>query len=251
MIISHSPNPTVPFQLQVAVCRSLQASPAAIAAGLCVDNIFALLYFPATSAIGSGRPDILKVGRNYEDVVDDTNCQEEATGVDESFSVQGVSTALFLSATLLWLGERVGGQGAALPLCTIFTVFFASVATPNFMKPIQNPANVLGTTCLYLFFATAGAPGIAVAESVRASLIPLSLFLLSLYGIHGAILTFVHKICCNRPAFAPQRLLVASSAAIGGPATAVALAQSQKWPSLEVPALLVGNIGYVIATFCG
>jgi uncharacterized membrane protein len=45
--------------------------------------------------------------------------------------------------------------------------------------------------------------------------------------------------------------LVASSAAIGGPATAVALAQANGWKSLIAPSLLVGNLGYAIATFCG
>ena len=50
---------------------------------------------------------------------------------------------------------------------------------------------------------------------------------------------------------APQRLLTASSAAIGGPATAAALAQSHNWESLLTPSLLVGNVGYAIATFIG
>jgi uncharacterized membrane protein len=50
---------------------------------------------------------------------------------------------------------------------------------------------------------------------------------------------------------APQRLLVASSAAIGGPATAAALAKSFRWESLLTPSLLVGNFGYAVATFIG
>ena len=50
---------------------------------------------------------------------------------------------------------------------------------------------------------------------------------------------------------APQRLLVASSSAIGGPPTSVALARTVGWDSLVVPALLVGNIGYAISTFIG
>lgn len=238
----------------IAVCRSLNASPAAIAAGLCIDNIFALVYFPATSALGAGRPDVslLKVQKKKDiamAAMGDTNSHNDDN--PESFSIQGVSTALFLSAFLLWAGERIGGMGGALPCCTILTVLLASWAPSSFLRPIQNPAHILGTTCLYLFFATAGAPGIAVAESVRTSLVPLSLFLSLLYGIHGIILTAVHKAFPNRASFVPQRLLVASSAAIGGPATAVALAQTNQWSSLEVPSLLVGNVGYAIATFCG
>ena len=231
----------------VAVCRSLNASPAAIAAGLVVDNIFALIYFPVTTALGSGRPDVTILTEQRKD----NNLQIGEEKEEAAFSVQSVSTVLSLSALLLWLGERIGGPSGALPVTTVLTVLFASRASPKFMKPLQDPAHVLGTTCLYLFFATAGAPGIAVADSVRASIIPLGLFLTFLYGIHGALLTLAYKIFPKRAAFVSQRLLIASSASIGGPATAIALAQTNKWSSLEVPSLLVGNIGYAIATFLG
>jgi uncharacterized membrane protein len=81
---------------------------------------------------------------------------------------------------------------------------------------------------------------------------PLTLFLTCLYSIHGAILWACHKVWGKKVAsFFRQRLLVASSAAIGGPATAVALVQANDWESLLVPSLLVGNIGYAMATFIG
>lgn len=91
-----------------------------------------------------------------------------------------------------------------------------------------------------------------MAESVRASLLPLTIFLTCLYSIHGGIL-WISNILFGKKfsSFLPQRLLVASSSAIGGPATSVALAQANGWKSLTVPSLLVGNIGYAIATFCG
>ena len=154
----------------------------------------------------------------------------------------------------------------ALPCCTLLTVLFASWAPSNWISQLQQTAEVLGTSCLYLFFATAGAPGIAVADSVKASLIPLTIFLTCLYIIHGALLWSGYRLWGRNKkenkesdlpskstlssAFVPQRLLVASSAAIGGPATSVALAQANNWKSLMVPSLLVGNIGYAIATFC-
>ena len=39
--------------------------------------------------------------------------------------------------------------------------------------------------------------------------------------------------------------------AIAGSATAAALAQANGWNSLVGPSLLVGNLGYAIATFMG
>jgi uncharacterized membrane protein len=233
----------------IAVCQSLSASPQAVAAGLCIDNIFALIYFPATSAIGAGRPDLVE----QPPATDAAALTTKDTSTSSTISVQHVSTVLFLSSFLLWAGERLGKSTmGALPCCTLLTVLFASWAPSQWMSPaLQNTADTLGTSCLYLFFATAGAPGLAVADSVKASMIPLTLFLTCLYSIHGMILWACHKVWGKtHAAFVPQRLLVASSAAIGGPATSVALAQANEWNSLMVPSLIVGNIGYAIATFC-
>lgn len=251
----------------IAVCRSLSASPQAIAAGLCVDNLFALIYFPVTTALGKGRPDVLTLeGKEPSDEGfengDDIDVQQKDVGIQTShpITVQSFSTAICVSSILLWLGERIGGSSGGLPLCTLLAVLFASRAPSTFMRSIQETSNTIGTTCLYLFFSTAGAPGMKVADSVKSSLLPLTLFLTCLYIIHGFIMWLSNRLLCGqvrggngrwRGAFLPQRLLVASSSAIGGPATSVALAKSNGWRSLEVPSLLVGNIGYAIATFCG
>jgi uncharacterized membrane protein len=240
----------------VAVCRSLSASPAAVAAGLCVDNLFALAYFPITSALASGRDDVSS-NSSSESLSMNHRDKKEMSGdiLQENLpiSVQQASTALSLAALTTWLGEKLGGTAGALPCTTILAVALASRAPLAFVAGIQPAAHLLGTCCLYLFFATAGAPGMAVADSVRASLLPLGLFLSILYGVHGLILTGCHVLWgkTSGGAFVPQRLLVASSAAIGGPATAAALAQANEWTSLLAPSLLVGNFGYAIATFCG
>jgi hypothetical protein len=181
--------------------------------------------------------------------------------------VQQITSVISLSALLLWLGERLGGVDASLPCCTLLTVLLANMAN-RWIQPLRNTAEILGTTCLYWFFATAGAPGLAVAESVQASLLPLGLYLMALYGIHAICLYLSYQFIVVRQGrrkvretpdgdfdgwrgfAAPQRLLVASSA-IGGPATAVALAQTHGWTQLQVPSILVGNLGYAIATFCG
>jgi hypothetical protein len=246
-----------PLHRQVAVCRSLGASPTAVAAGLCVDNIFALVYFPVTSALALGRPDVeatrAQRDENQNEWTDNSIIRPRETNLtDASISLESTSTVLFLAAALLWFGERIGGPAGTLPTCTLLTVALASNAPRSWMAPLQPAAHVAGTLGLYLFFATAGAPGIAVAESVKASLLPLTAFLGLLYTIHGSLLTILGKWGGQRLAFlAPQRLLVASSAAIGGPATAVALAQGSGWTTLQVPSVLVGNVGYAIATFAG
>jgi uncharacterized membrane protein len=228
----------------VAVCRSLSASPEAFAAGLCVDNIFGLLYFPITSALAAGRPDL-------DDHSPSSDLEEQPDPEETPVTIKQISSVIWIGALLTWLGERFGGTAGALPLCTLLTVSVASLAPRKWIVPLQPASHLLGSVALYLFFATAGAPGLAVAESVKAALIPLGLFLTILYGIHGLVLGIACKVRGGKGAYVPQRLLVASSAAIGGPATAAALAQAMGWKSLMAPSLLVGNIGYAIATFAG
>jgi len=270
----------------MAVCSSLQASPLAIAAGLCADNIFGLVYFPTSSYLASGRPDpaddpesALPGDKAYVDkkkddgdantVVAEATTMEPSTGEDETqttstevepttkddtqdITVDRVTTVLFTAAALVWLGKTLGGVRGALPVCTLLTVAFVNLlAPPKWVKSIQATSQVLGTVALYIFFSTLGSQGIAVADSVRASMIPLGIYLGILYSVHAAWLTLFHKLFPKQPAMNAQRLLIASSASIGGPATAVAMAQAQKWPSLEVPGLLVGNLGDAVGTFLG
>jgi uncharacterized membrane protein len=238
----------------MAVCSSLQASPTAIAAGLCVDNIFALIYFPITSILASGRPDmVLTAEAEDASAASTTGGDADSEETPEApVTVESISLVLSLSAALLWLGAKLGGSTGALPLCTLLTVVLASRAPLAWISPLQATAEKLGVVCLYLFFATAGAPGLVVADSVKASILPLGLFLTLLYSIHGLVLYLAHRCGGHRyKAFAVQPLLCASSAAIGGPATAVALTQALDWKALAVPSLLVGNIGYAIATFAG
>ena len=253
----------------IAVARSLNASASAVAAGLCVDNLFALIYFPVTSALARGREDIVKIEKKDDTTLaassnsDDNNDPKQECSTDynsnetsTTMTVQSITAVLFLASALLWLGELLGGpSGAQLPACTILTVLLASTAPPRRMQSLRPTAGTLGLVALYSFFATAGAPGLLVAdESVKASLAPLTAFLASLYSLHAALLWMAYKFVGPqrfRGAFAAQRLLVASSAAIGGPATAVTLASTAEWPSLTVPSILVGNVGYAIATFCG
>jgi uncharacterized membrane protein len=229
----------------VAVCRSLSASPEAFAAGLCVDNFFGLLYFPISSILAAGRPDVMEPNSAKD------WSQQDFDPAKSTITIQELTSVIWIGSTLVWLGEKVGGKSGALPMTTLLTILLATLCPKPYIDSWRPASHLLGNCALYLFFATAGAPGIKIAESVRGALIPLGLFLTLLYSIHGLILMTCCKWKGASGAYAPQRLLVASSAAIGGPATAAALAEAMKWKSLIVPSLLIGNLGYAIATFLG
>ena len=277
----------------MAVCACLGASTESIAAGLCVDNVMALVYFPLTSMIAS----------KYDDVSDDEAVNEAESDVDQintnqskdsstTTPVEALSHAFTLAAVLTALGQFFNSQlhhlpacssqvNLSLPITTLLAVLYSTYYQPNkFLSPTSTTSNndtdskpnaiakageTLGTTLLYLFFATAGAAGWKLKDSIQQSFRPIASFLIILYSVHGAMLYGTKKIVnilCGddnngkdqrfwSSMVAPQRLLVGSSCAIGGPATAAALAKSFEWKSLLSPSLLVGNVGYAIATFIG
>ena len=314
----------------VAVCAALQASPEAIATGLCIDNIGALVYFPISNLLASRYPDPAKETKSIM-IDSDSNDKEEdnssstlavatATRPPDShprMTVESISVAFFAASTLLWLGDLLAikalkSPSAQIPVVTLLAVTLAGIIAPNIPqrskwvsfswlpRGLKTTCDTLGTVCLYLFFTTAGAPGIKVARSMTSALWPLSVFSVLLYAIHGGILASCYQMFSQesrfqkswrqrrrkeksadndndnendeddakhdtvaattsarvkswtwRDVFSPQRLLVASSSAIGGPPTSVALARTVGWDSLVVPALLVGNVGYAISTFVG
>jgi len=270
----------------MAVCSCLNASPESIAAGLCVDNVMALVYFPLVSLLASKYKDVVDeddVGFIAKEEKDD-ELDEENGSSSELSPVESLSHAFTLAALLTAGGQFINSKlhyvttsplNLSLPITTLLTVIFSTYYSPNMLlspmlkkkdsddaksNSIAKAGETLGTSLLYLFFATAGAPGWRLKESIQQSFPSIATFLIILYGVHGATLWSLKKLVevtkmgkskYWKKVISPQRLLTASSAAIGGPATAAALAQSNQWDSLLTPSLLVGNVGYAIATFIG
>ena len=279
----------------MAVCSCLGASTESIAAGLCVDNVMALVYFPLTSMIASKYNDVTDDEVVHKTESDDDMDQiniNESKDSSTTTSVEALSHAFTIAAVLTALGQFFNSQlhhipacssqvNLSLPITTLLAVLYSTYYPSNkFLSPTSTISNndndskpndvakageTLGTTLLYLFFATAGAGGWKLKDSIQQSFPPISSFLIILYSVHGAVLygtTKIVNISCADDnngkdqkfwsnMVAPQRLLVGSSCAIGGPATAAALAKSFEWKSLLSPSLLVGNVGYAIATFIG
>ncbi len=103
----------------------------------------------------------------------------------------------------------------------------------------------VGTYLLYIYLFTLGFPADISAVLGRAPLLFLFCFIVSYANLVFALaLGRVFRV-----RFEP--LLLTINATVGGPSTAAAMAGSCRWPQLVLPAILVGLLGYAVATPIG
>lgn len=166
----------------------------------------------------------------------------------EKISEVGVIFSLLLSAVICTIGLFVA---SLLPFSGMFIIAITllSLIVANFMpavvtRKIQFDYH-LGTIFMYVFFATIGF-GADLGAMVDVAL-PMVAFLVILVMVHIILLVWLGA----RFRFSLAEMMIASSACILGPAAAAALAASKGWRHLVTPGMLVGVLGYAIATFIG
>ena len=98
---------------------------------------------------------------------------------------------------------------------------------------------------MYLFFAAIGCG--TDATSFLVSALILFFYGLMIIGIHLLVLIAVSRFFRVDIA----EVVIASAAALVGPAPAAAIASARQWPSLVTPGLMCGIFGYAIANFIG
>lgn len=108
-----------------------------------------------------------------------------------------------------------------------------------------NGAQQLGNLGLHLFFAVIG------IRSLVAAILEIGpavfFYTLVVVGIHGIFLFLVGRALKG----SVPTMAVVSQAAIGGPSTAMAVAVSRGWPSLVLPGVAMGLLGYALGNYSG
>ena len=234
----------------VAVANVLNVSPKVLGAGLAADNLcnvlyFALLFYLARDA---EYKDDEKSAAGSASGQNDEIAKEDSSG--KGFSTYNASAAIAYSAVSCYLSKSLsmlinnGSASLTIPIATVFSVLVATTF-PKQCKEVAQSGEALAALAMNAFFSTVGASG-SIADMLSTA--P-SLFFFSMTQVltHLTFLLFAAKLF----RFRRSEALVASNANVGGPTTAAAMAASLKWSSLVVPGMLVGVLGYAVATFVG
>lgn len=151
----------------MAVCSCLNVAPESVAAGLCVDNIMALAYFPLTSVLASKWNDV-----DDGDIKDESETDHFSDGIyanDEAsnnVTVESLSHGFTIAAILTATGQLLNSKlhhlqnllriadtsrsvkslDLSLPITTLLAVLFSTYYPPDwFMSPTSNSPSMAST----------------------------------------------------------------------------------------------------------
>ncbi|MFV0277787.1 MAG: DUF819 domain-containing protein [Parahaliea sp.] len=158
-----------------------------------------------------------------------------------------ISGALAISfaicATANALASWLGTPSYSILLITILTITIANLA-PRVCDKLSCEFE-MGMLMMYLFFAAVGAGTDATTFISGAPI--LAVYGVLIIALHLLIVLAVAKLI----RVSLPEAVIASSAALVGPAPTAAIAASRGWHDLTTPGIMCGVFGYVIGTFIG
>ena len=171
------------------------------------------------------------------------------SGQDQTPTLQltHISGALALSFTICavanWIAQWLQLTQYSILFITVLTIAVAN-AFPGQMSGLKGDFE-LGMLLMYLFFVVVGAGTDAV--SFIASAFHLFVYGMLIIIIHLALVMLAARLMKVNL----EEAIVASAAALVGPAATAAVATSKGWKHLVTPGIMCGVFGYVIGTFVG
>ena len=177
---------------------------------------------------------------------DDVGGQTLQMQVEDMLPVQVVGL-MAISAGICAIAEVIsdwmGYSQYYVLVITVLTLLVANVF-PAYMDRLRGEFS-LAMLLMYLFFAVIGCT--TDATSFLGSALILFFYGLTIIGIHLLVVIAVSRFFRLDLA----EVVIASAAALVGPAPAAAIASARQWPTLVTPAVMCGIFGYAIANFIG
>ena len=231
----------------LAVSQAVQMTPNEFSLSISASSLVSILALYCLLTI----PSINFISRWISS--DRASFEQQADNISEStkegndFILSHVSGAIALSFLICWISKSVSetfgyGQYSILVI-TALTLLFANIFS-RILKDLRGDFEI-GMLLMYLFFAVVGAGTDATAFISNAPL--LFIYGLIIIFIHlSVVLFFARLLKIELP-----EAIIASGAALVGPAPTAAIASSKGWRHLITPGIMCGIFGYAIATFIG
>jgi uncharacterized membrane protein len=215
---------------------------------------FAFLFYIAIPGEGSSDPSNAIAAEtnsswsdDEEQITTSAEMKMEDKNAVSTISLPSLFISLSVASSLVTVGSFLTkailpAGTSSLPLISTLTVL-AATAFPKFFARLSETGTVLGIIFVQMFFACSGAAGsIRMVFEQAPALFAFSTLQI---GIHFGTLMAIGRLIFRLP---NRELYLASNANVGGPTTAAAMAQAKEWKRLVLPALLIGILGYAIAT---
>lgn len=252
----------------VAMAKAFGASGKTVSVAVVADNLLMAIYFFVLTAMPSIRFFYKKFRHPIMDRLEKETAAANAANHAAAYwkpkdiSLKDIAASLSISLVIVAISNKAaaffgrsiptgsflmtllnGLLGSQYLIMTTVTVLLATLL-PGFMGKLGG-AQEMGTYFIYIFFAVIGVPASISMIVTQAPL--LLVFCLIIVGVNMIFSLVLGKFF----QFSLEEIIVASSANIGGPTTAAAMAISKGWSELVTPAILVGTLGYAIGNYYG
>ncbi len=231
----------------VAVGTSLEVSKELFTSTFAADNIVTAIWmlFCLSGAVGLGRFFSNTTPMEISDAP-----KEHSKPFTVSEFLPSVAYSSAAAGLILWISTMIGNTikdagWISWNTRIIWVTTLALLLAQTKLKRHFKVSYLLGTIIFNYFFFSMGA--ISSLHEVLSYGPRVFVYVTTIVAVHGIIVLGVGKLIkADLP-----RLLTASQATIGGPATAAALAEANNWPHLVVPGILMGILGYATANYFG
>ena len=220
-----------PQEFSVAISASSVVSITALMILIALPSLKLITRFVPTSTGGMSSLEAIEVG------------DKEATHLRLTHISGALALSFVICALAQLIAQYLGMTQYSILFITMLTIAVAN-AFPRTMDKLEGEFEI-GMLLMYLFFVVVGAGTDAISFIASA----FNLF------IYGLLIIFIHLglvlLGARLLKIDLAEAIVASGAALVGPAPTAAIAISKGWNHLVTPGIMCGIFGYVIATFVG
>jgi len=161
--------------------------------------------------------------------------------------VAGLLAALTLAFALAALGIGIANAMGRPQYAILLTTALALVISTFGQRIVGSLSGYTeaGNALMFVFLATIGASADVWLLVENAPI--LFVFALIVVSVHLLVLLVVGRLL----RIGLPEILIASAVAVGGPASAPAIASAKGWHDLVIPGVLAGSFGYAVGSFIG